>query len=183
MRNAILFHGTSGNPENFWFPWLREQLRASGFVVSVPQLPDPDDSNVEQWTKFALETLTFNSDTLIVGHSAGGPLALSILQKISEPVRRTIIVSGFIRLKDMKDDDVKMIKSPDWEKIKRNGREFFFINSDNDPWGCDNHQGEALREKLGGTLIVATGQGHFGSKIFSQPYDKFPLLKEICLLP
>jgi hypothetical protein len=82
----------------------------------------------------------------------------------------------------MKDDDVMLMQSPDWEKMKANGREFFFFNADDDPWGCNPSQGTALREKLGGTQIVQTAQGHFGSKVFEQPYDRFPLLKEICLL-
>ena len=73
--------------------------------------------------------------------------------------------------------------TPDWATIRRNGHDFYFINSDNDPWGCTDRQGERLRDKLGGTLIVPTGQGHFGSKVFEQPYAEFPLLKALCLLP
>jgi predicted alpha/beta hydrolase family esterase len=182
MKNAILLHGLFGNPDNFWFPWLRERLVGRGFSVTAPQLPNPDEPNLEIWTEFALSNLTFDEKTLIVGHSAGCPLTLSILNKLERPVRRAILVAGFIRLKEMEDDNVMLLKSPDWEKIKNNGREFFFFNSDNDPWGCDHHQGEALREKLGGTSIVQTGEGHFGSKVFEQVYDAFPLLREVCLL-
>ena len=182
MKNAILLHGLSGNPDNFWFAWLREQLVKRGYVVTAPQLPEPDAPSLEVWTDFALRNLKFDSETLIIGHSAGCPLILSILGKLQTPIHRTILVAGFIRLQGMEDDNVMLLKSPDWEKIKTNGREFFMLNSDNDPWGCTQVQGEALREKLGGTLIVQTGQGHFGSKIFEQPYDTFPLLKEICLL-
>ncbi|MDE1900274.1 MAG: alpha/beta hydrolase [Alphaproteobacteria bacterium] len=182
MKNALLLHGLQGNPDNFWFAWLRTQLEAQGFAVAAPQLPNPDEPNLEIWTRFVLNNLSLDAETLIVGHSAGCPLALSLLNRIDAPVRRAVLVAGFIRLKEMEDDNVMLMKNPDWEKIRRNGREFFFFNSDNDPWGCNHHQGEALREKLGGTLIVQSGEGHFGSKIFDQPYDRFPLLKDICLL-
>ena len=182
MKNAVLLHGMFGKPDNFWFAWLRAQLTAQGFAVTAPQLPDPDHPNLSVWTPFALQNLKFDRDTIIIGHSAGCPLTLSILGALNHPIRRAILVAGFIRLKEMKDDDVMLLKNPDWDKIKTNGRDFYFFNSDNDPWGCDHHQGEALREKLGGTLIVASGQGHFGSKTFEQPYDTFPLLKDVCLL-
>jgi predicted alpha/beta hydrolase family esterase len=171
-----------GNPDNFWFAWLRRELRRRGYRVTAPQLPDADKPNLAVWTDFALKNLKFDVDTVLIGHSAGCPLILSILSKLDRPVRRAILVAGFIRLEKMQDDDVMLLKSPDWDKIKRNGRDFFFLNSDNDPWGCDHKQGEALRLHLGGTLIVKTGEGHFGSKVFQQPYDKFPLLKELCLL-
>jgi predicted alpha/beta hydrolase family esterase len=183
MKNAILLHGMHGNPDNFWFAWLRAQLSAQGYAVTAPQLPEPDKPNLDIWTPFALRNLAFDAETIIIGHSAGCPLILSILNRLSGPIRRAILVAGFIRLKEMEDDNVMLLKAPDWDKIKANGGEFFFFNSDNDPWGCDHLQGEALRGKLGGTLIVRSGAGHFGSKVFEQPYDTFPMLKDVCLLP
>ncbi len=182
MKNAIFLHGLGGNPDNFWFAWLRNQLTAQGYTVTAPQLPNPDAPDLNVWTPFAVQNLTFDEDTIIIGHSAGCPLTLSILNNLTHPIHRAILVAGFIRLAGMEDDNVMLLKSPDYDKIKQNGREFFFFNSDNDPWGCTHVQGEALREKLGGTLIIPSGEGHFGSKIFNQPYDTFPLLKDICLL-
>jgi len=181
MKKAVLLHGTGGTPDNFWFAWLTEQLRKAGFSVQAPQLPQADKPDLKAWTSFAFQNLKFDDETMIIGHSAGCPLTLSILSEITHPVRRAILVAGFIRLKEMKDDDVMLMKSPDWEKMKSNARSFYFFNSDNDPWGCDHKQGESLREKLGGTLIVQTGEGHFGSKTFDQPYPTFPMLREICL--
>ena len=182
MKNAILLHGMYGNPDNFWFAWLRQQLTEQGFAVTAPQLPDPDNPNLSVWTPFALQNLKFDTETVIVGHSAGCPLALSILDSLNHSIRRTVLIAGFFRLKEMQDDNVMLMKSPDWAKIRSNGHEFFFLNADNDPWGCDQHQGAMLREKLGGTQIILTGESHFGSKTFKQTYPTFPLLKEICLL-
>ena len=183
MKNVILLHGMFGNPANFWFGWLRTELESAGFKVTAPQMPDADKPHLKNWTDFALANLSFDTDTIIIGHSAGCPLTLSILQKIDKPVHRAILVAGFIRLKEMKDDDVMLLSNPDWGKIKGNAQSWCFLNSDNDPWGCDQHQGEALREKLGGTLVIASGEGHFGSAVFKRPYDTFPLLKALCLLP
>jgi len=182
MKNAVLLHGLGGNPDNFWFAWLKAELAGQGFRVTAPQMPDAEHPNLSIWTPFAMRNAVFDEETIVIGHSAGCPLLLSILEQLKKPIRRSILVAGFIRLKEMNDDDVMLIKSPNWDLMKRNSSEFFFLNSDNDPWGCDLSQGTALREKLGGTQIVQSAQGHFGSKVFEQPYDRFPLLKEICLL-
>ena len=53
------------------------------------------------------------------------------------------------------------------------------INSDNDPWGCDDKAGKFIFDNLGGTLIIRHGEGHMGSNTFNQPYREFPLLLEL----
>lgn len=56
--------------------------------------------------------------------------------------------------------------------------EIIFINSDNDPWGCDDKQGRKMFDKLGGTLIIRH-DGHMGSEKFNQPYREFPLVVKL----
>ena len=64
-------------------------------------------------------------------------------------------------------------------KIKSNVKDIIFINSDNDPWGCDDKEGYYMFENIGGTLIVRHGEGHMGSNDFNQPYKEFPLLEKL----
>jgi predicted alpha/beta hydrolase family esterase len=35
----IIVHGSFGNPEEHWFPYLATQLRTLGHTIMVPQLP------------------------------------------------------------------------------------------------------------------------------------------------
>jgi predicted alpha/beta hydrolase family esterase len=65
-----------------------------------------------------------------------------------------------------------------WPNIRSHAEQFVFINSDNDPWGCDDKQGKIMREKLGGELIVLH-EGHMGSTTYNQPYKEFPLLLDL----
>ncbi|MDO8609150.1 MAG: hypothetical protein Q7R95_01250 [bacterium] len=58
-------------------------------------------------------------------------------------------------------------------------KEFIFINSKNDPWGCNDKQGLFMWEKLGGTMILLKNEDHFGSKQFKQEYKRFKLLEKI----
>ncbi len=43
---VILFHGTDGNPDNFWFPYIKNNLDPAKYRVLAPQLPDPDKPDI-----------------------------------------------------------------------------------------------------------------------------------------
>jgi hypothetical protein len=65
------------------------------------------------------------------------------------------------------------------EKIQSNCSDLIFINSNNDPWGCNDEQGLKMWREFGGTLILREGEGHCGSGTFNQPYTHFPLLEKL----
>ncbi|RLC34722.1 alpha/beta hydrolase [Candidatus Shapirobacteria bacterium] len=176
MTQVILFHGTGGTPQHFWFPYIRKELDSKKFKVFIPQLPFTDNPNLKEQLLFVLDKYAFDSDTILVGHSAGCPLILSVLEKIEVEIKRAILVSGFV---DPLDGDVDLILQPkyNWKKIKQHCQDFVFINSVNDPWGCNDQQGCKMFNKLGGSLIVRQKAGHMGSEKFNQPYKKFPLVK------
>lgn len=146
----------------------------------VPQLPNADHPSVNTWLPFVLREGKFTKDTVIVGHSAGCPLILSILENINVRVHKAILVSGYARPKgDNKDPEAILQSQYNWKKIKKNIDELIFINSDNDPWGCDDKEGRYMFDNLGGTLIIRHGEGHMGSDSFKQPYKEFPLLVKL----
>jgi predicted alpha/beta hydrolase family esterase len=115
----------------------------------------------------------------LIGHSAGNPLILSILDHINVKIKGVVQVAGFSENLTKVDKDLILQSSYNWEKMKNNVENLFFINSDNDPWGCDDVQGRKMFDKLGGNLLIRHGEGHMGSDTFNQPYKKFPLLLKI----
>jgi predicted alpha/beta hydrolase family esterase len=122
----------------------------------------------------------YDKDTVLIGHSAGAPLILSVLENITTPVRLAILVAGYARPKGEKMEEEKILQdSYNWSKIMKNCREFVFINSDNDPWGCNDVEGRHMFDHLGGTQIIKHGEGHMGSDTFKQPYKEFPLLVKL----
>jgi predicted alpha/beta hydrolase family esterase len=176
-KNAIIFHGTGDKPTDFWFPWLKKNLEDRGYVVWLPELPNAETPNLEDWLTFVLKNGIFSKDTVLVGHSAGAQLILNILQKIDMKVKRVILVSGYAEsLRVSSQSDEKPLLN--WPNIRSHAEQFVFINSDNDPWGCDDKQGKIMREKLGGELIVLH-EGHMGSTTYNQPYKEFPLLLDL----
>lgn len=180
MKNAILIHGTGGTPKHFWFPFIQQDLENKGYSVWAPQVPNADRPELSISLPFFLESGDFNPETILIGHSSGCPTIISILEKIDMQVAKTILVAGFYQSID--DDgfsELMLQKEYDWERIKSNSEEIILINTDDDPWGCDDVQARPIMQKLDATLIVCSGQGHMGSESFEQPYEEFPLLAKL----
>lgn len=177
---AAIFHGSRGSENSFWIPWLKTKLQENGYEVWSPSLTDEDNAPLlDQWTKIITETAPQREFDLMVGHSSGSALILRLLSQ-DFITRKAIMVAGY--MKPSGNEDISGLDfNP--ERVKKNARSLTFIHSDNDPWECDAlNQGEPMRTTFGGTLITITGEGHFGSDTYNQPYKKFPLLQALCLL-
>lgn len=177
--NAIIFHGTQCKPEDFWYQSVQRALEAKGYTVSLPYYEDMNRTPIAEFLPRILKEHSFDEETVLIGHSAGCPLILSILENIDVMIAQAILVAGFSSpLSPQAGTDVILQPSYDWEKIKAHTKDFVIINSVNDPWGCDDKQGRTMFDNLGGTLIIKN-DGHFGSSSKNQPYKEFPLLERI----
>lgn len=181
MKQAILLHGTGGSDTDyFWFADTKRYLESKGYTVWWPLLPNTDTPNLDETTQFVEQNLPpIDEDTVIICHSSACPLILHMLQFFKVTVRQLILVSGYYE--SIGDESNSMLPADgfEWETIKRHAQEIILINSDNDPWGCDDKQARPAAEKLGAKFILAEGQGHMGSSSFGQPYREFSLLKEL----
>lgn len=174
---AILFHGTDCNPDDFWYPWLAAKLNSENIPTEVPSYPTINHESIEAFIPKVMDSHEFDSETILIGHSAGAPLLLSILERLETPVKLAVLVAGYARQRPADDGtpDPVIQASYDWQKIKDNCESFIFINSTDDPWGCNDIEGRYMFDQLGGTLVIRN-DGHFGSMSFNQPYKEFPLL-------
>lgn len=174
MVNVIILHGTGCSPKFYWYPYIKKKLENKGYNVWIPSLPNPNEADLNDWLPHVLENGTIDEETILIGHSAGSPLILSILENINVKVKQAILVAGFLDVKS------KILqKTYNWDKIKSNVEDIIYINSDNDPWGCDDKQGRKIFNKLGGTQIILQGEGHMGSSSYNQPYKEFPFLLKL----
>ena len=180
MKNATLLQGAGETQKSFWLPYVKRELEKRGYKVWLPQLPGIDNPKLKEILPFVLENGKFDKDTVIIGHSAGVPIALSVLERIEVEIKQSIMVAGLIE-PSTKDKDISkwqkdfLQEKYNWKKIKAHCGKFVFVNSANDPWGCNDKQGRKMFDKLGGTLIIGE-EGHMGSNKYKQPYKKFPLL-------
>jgi len=173
MTQVIIFHGTGCSSNFYWYPYIKKKLEEKGYNVLVPNLPNSNEAKLEEWFPYVLNNLKITKDTILIGHSAGCPLILSILENIDFKIKQAILVAGFLEL----DSNILQL-SYNFEKIKSNVDEIIFINSANDPWGCNDKQGRKMFDKLGGTLII-NNEGHMGSTTYNQPYKEFPFLLKL----
>lgn len=186
MKNALILHGAGNNHSGNWIPWLKKELEGKGYKVWTPDLPDSDIPNKEKWlnTIFLNKEWIFNSESVIIGHSAGATLILRILENIQEGIKinKAVLVSGPVEMGMKLEYFVykkSLVGSPfDWHKIKSSCNNFFFICSDNDRYQCGEDQAKIMQEHLGGEIILKRGEDHFNLET-SPKYKQFPLLLEM----
>lgn len=178
MKNVIILHGTGETDQSFWLPYIKEELSKKGYSVSIPNLPDSDSPTLKVQLPAALKE-HFDEDTILIGHSSGCPLILSVLENINVTIKQAILVSGFARPLEPGKLEPMVQEIYNWEKIRTNCKDFIYLNSDNDPWGCNDKEGRYLLDHTGGKLIIMKGEGHMGSDSFNQPYKEFPFLLKL----
>ncbi|HEY5695511.1 MAG TPA: alpha/beta hydrolase [Candidatus Saccharimonadales bacterium] len=182
MKTAVLLHGTGGsNQDYFWFADTKQALEANDYTVWWPLLPNTNKPILQDSLSFLVGNMPeLNEESVIVGHSSACPLILSLLERTKVRVSTVILVSGFYQDIDNGGQSILMLQDTyDWQKIRSNAKEIYLLNSDDDPWGCNDQQARQAAERLGAPLIVMFGQGHMGSNAFNQPYRQFPLVKKL----
>ncbi len=177
---AFIIHRSYGNPEENWFPWLKNELEKQGNIVFVPEFPTPENQSLENWMKvFDKYKENIDTETIFVGHSLGPAFILSILEKLDKKVRACFFVSGFLsKLGDLNFDNINKTfvqREFNWKKIKENCDKFYVIHSDNDPY-VPLKEAENLADKLGTKVIIIKGAGHFNE---TAGYKKFDFLLEM----
>ena len=120
--NFIILHGFTGRADKNFIPWLKESLEALGHRVQAPQMPNTDNPKEKEQVDYVIENCDINENTVIIGHSLGGHIAMKLLQKTKQKINRLVLVAPAVipsfRLKDStKFDncdfnyDYKLIKS------------------------------------------------------------------------
>lgn len=183
MKNAFIFHGTEGHPQENWFPWLKAELEKQGYAVEVPQFPSPPvvPSKLSEWLDVWKEYEgRVNDKTVLIGHSLGGVFTLRVLEKLQSPIKAAFLVGTPVGVKPVLNyerDEAFGGFDFDWQKIRSNARRFVVYHSDNDPY-VDLENGKELAKQLSVELTFIPNAGHFNTK---SGYTKFPELLGECL--
>ncbi|MBI3037166.1 alpha/beta hydrolase [Candidatus Woesearchaeota archaeon] len=173
MANFILIHGTGGNPDECFYPWLRQRLEEDGHKVYAPQLPMPENQSLQTWLKaFEPYWKYVNKDAVFVGRSIGPVFILRLLERTKVNVKASFLVAGFcsdIGLPSFTPLIRTFVDKPfGWQKIMSSCGRFFVYNSDNDPY-VPLEKGKELAKNLGTELALVKGAEHFW-------FEEFPKL-------
>ncbi len=170
FKHVYLLHGWSGVPEGAFRGWLKKELEARGYAVVAPALPDADTPRIETWLPFLQETITsVPEDTIIVGHSIGGALALRYAEALPEGsvLAKVVLVASVVdEIINFSSEKEKRIAAPwletpiDAEKVRRSAKEIIAFFSDNDEFIPLSSE-KVMREKFGARTIIEHAMGHY----------------------
>jgi hypothetical protein len=172
MSNFIFIHGTGGNPNECFYPWLRRELENRGYKVYAPQLPMPEEQTLGSWLEaFRPYEKFVNEKTCFVGRSIGPAFILRLLERMNVRVKACFLVAGFcsdIGLEEFRPLIKTFIEgSFNWEKITNKCDRFFVYNSDNDPY-VPLEKGRELAKNLNTEVILVKGAEHFWMREFQE---------------
>ncbi|MEK7170004.1 MAG: alpha/beta fold hydrolase [Patescibacteria group bacterium] len=175
-RNVFIFHGTGGNPNENWFPWLKEKFEKTGYTVFVPQFPTPEGQSVKAWRKILDGYEEYiNKDTIFIGHSLGGLFLLRLLEQLPHKVKGAYFVGTPIGIRPLLNYERDSAFSGGFDfnrdELKKKADTFVVFHSDNDPYVCLEN-GKELAKHLGIELSFVPNAGHFNAKAGYLAFDE-----------
>lgn len=180
-QRATIFHGYGATPEDHWFQWLADQLKAAGVPTLVPALPDPLEPDPQQWEDTVSMALGIPDEhTAVVAHSLGCLTVLRYLGSINEDwqLGTLVLVSGFVdRLPALPDLDSYVGAGYDPAELRSHINRIVIIRSDNDTL-VPPHLTDRVAERFGAEVHVVAGAGRF---LASDGFSTLPeALEAVC---
>lgn len=168
MKRAIIVHCWGGTPDYCWYPWLKKQLEAKGFQVTVPAMPETDEPKLAAWLpKLAQAIGTPDEETYLVGHSLGCITIMRYLEQLPDGIRvgGVAFAAGFAN--NLGFDELKnFFEVPvNFAEIRpKSAHGFYNIHSGNDQY-VPLENSKKLQDALGGEAIVVPNRGHFSGPV------------------
>ena len=174
----VFLHGWRGHSEKFFFPWLKRELEQRGHQVVALNLPDPYLPDITAQAAYALDQTVFDEDTVIVAHSLGSVVAYRILEQLTRPIHKLVIVAGLIepRFRDKERWETRILLNWKFDsvKIKKNAGQITILEDLNDPIILAG-ESETIGRAIGGqTAKLAAVEPHFCG-------EREPAVLERCL--
>jgi len=165
-RTFVLIHGFRGRGDSNYFPRLQQFLEAQGHTGIAPTLPDADQPNLDEQVEFLINNIKIDEDSVILGHSLGGPVIMKWLAKTKQKVAKVIFSDSFYEPVFNDHDRPLVEKSTDWkavspEAIKNLADEFVCVIDNQFPIIPQEHS-EQFAKKLDARIVYAKSNGeHF----------------------
>jgi predicted alpha/beta hydrolase family esterase len=155
-------HGyKSSSKKNFW-PFLYDELRKLGHEVIIPDLPNPEAPDPEEWVQTLLDQVgTLNGEDIIVGHSLGAPTALKFLEaaEARSTPHAVVLISPTWRIEAERFRGF-FLSELDYEVLMWRAKLFTVIHDRNDTVIPFSH-GEKYAKMLQADMVTTQTNGHF----------------------
>jgi len=91
--NYVILHGYTGRNDKNFIPWLKHELEQRGAKVQAPQLPNTDNPTEVEQVQYVLDHVQFDENTVLIGHSLGGLVAMRVLEKLPHKIHHLVLVA------------------------------------------------------------------------------------------
>ncbi len=154
-NNYVILPGYSSDETENFYPWLAEELSADGSEAQTVVYKSATEHAEPEIIEDLTGRVSLDEDTVLVGHSLGGVMAMKLLEKSEVQIAKLVLVASFANPK-FKDKarafEDKLSWNFDFEKIKHNVREIIVL-SDNTDHIVPEDSAVELSEKLNARLI------------------------------
>lgn len=187
MRNIFIIHGSYGNPQENWFPWLKNELEKLGHRVFVPQFPIPkmqdkaySGHSLSKWLKeFEKYHQFVNQKTIIIAHSRGCIFTYNLLPTLKNSIDCLFLIAPWKIFrwypKNWNKIDSFHKKPFAWNKIRQKAKHIEIYQSTNDVIPMSD--GKDIAKLLKAKLVTVKNADHFSAS-YDKKFKKFPLLLE-----
>jgi predicted alpha/beta hydrolase family esterase len=179
QERAFIIHGYMGYPQEAWLPWLKGELEARGYSVSLPLMPHPDRPTIGEWVEF-IGALVGEPDprTVMVGHSIGSQAVVRYLEKLGaagKSVGATVLVAGGFppglpreEAEAMAEGDEVLIPwlttGADASLVRKAAGRCTVILSDDDPYIEVGRAQAEFRAALDPRIVIEHSKGHLNDE-------------------
>ena len=165
MKNYFIIHGSFGDSNEHYLPWLKKELEKDGEVIAVDFPVGKDNQNFENWSK-VLDNFKnkINQETIFIGRSIAPIFIVKYLMKNNLKIKKLISISGFNGFINIPDYDYvnKSFLMDGIDNFKEYANEIICIYSDNDPY-VPYYLLDMFARCLANKVKVINGGGHFNS--------------------
>lgn len=166
MKNYFIIHGSFGNSNEHYLPWLKSNLEKQGEVI-CPDFPiGVNNQCFDTWAQVLNSYKDkINSDTVFIGRSIGPIFCIKYLIENNLHINKLISVSGFNNYSVDGGDYDKVNNSmfvDNLEQFKKHCNETVCIISENDPYVNLSALKEFSSKLANNTINIKDG-GHFNA--------------------
>lgn len=185
MKTIFIIHGSHGNPDENWYPWLRQKLEDEDGRVIVPAFPVPtrdgEGHNLNLWLDAIRPHIQcIGKDTIFVAHSRGCNFLLQVLPYVNKAIDSMFLVGPFVDYDYWRPDvyaeyDSFQAKPYLWKRVRQLVPHTEVFQSTNDVIPVS--EGQFIADKLNAEIHIIKNVGHFNTATYKR-FITFPFLFE-----
>lgn len=154
-NNYVVLPGYSSDENENFYPWLVGELSVDGSLAKTVVYKSPLEHAEPEIIDDLSTRVSLDENTVLVGHSLGGVMALKLLEQSGVKIAKLVLVASFAnpRFKDKaRAFEDKLSWNFDFEKIKQNAREIIVLSDSTDHIVPEDSAVE-LSEKLNARMV------------------------------